>query len=61
MKGLLLQYLKTSTNDEEKRKLQRRLEAAEREIQNNKWMVNEWESEANGYEERLGLLKKKGE
>ena len=53
--------LKTSTSDEEKRELQRRLEKLERGIQRYKGLVEEYESKANGYEEKLGLLKKEGE
>jgi hypothetical protein len=37
------------------------VEEAEREIQYCKGAVSEWESQATGYEERLGLLKKEGE
>jgi chromosome segregation ATPase len=53
--------MKTSTTDEEKRRLQGRVEWVEREIQGYKGEVSEWESRATGCEERLGLLKKEGE
>ena len=60
-KDLLLQDLKTSTNDEEKRELQRRLEEVEREIQDRKRLISYWESRAKDHEERLGLLKEERE
>ena len=37
------------------------MEEAERWIQRYKGLVSEWESDATGYEEKLGLLKKEGE
>ena len=37
------------------------MEAVEGEIQYYKGRVNDWESDVNGCEERLGLLKKEGE
>ena len=37
------------------------MEEAEGKIQDYEGQVNLWESEANGYEERLGVLKKEGE
>ena len=57
----MLQDLKTSTGDKIKMELQGRVDAAEEWIQHYKGRVSEWESEATGYEERLGLLKKEGE
>ena len=53
-KDLLLQHLKTSTTDEEKRELQGRVEEAEGWIRYYKQGVSSWESDATGYEERLG-------
>ena len=53
--------MKTSTSDEDKRELQRRVEEAEGNIQGWKWEVNQQEREATGYEERLGVLAKEGE
>ena len=53
--------MKTSTSDEDKRELQRRVEEAEGKIQGYKGHVNDYESEATGYEERLGVLAKEGE
>ena len=53
--------MKTSTSDEDKRELQRRVEEAEERIQIYKGEVNRWESDATGYEERLGVLAKEGE
>ena len=58
---MLVQELKGATNDELKRAIQERLEEAEEEIQICKGEVNRGESKANSCEERLGLLKKKGE
>ena len=60
-KDLLLQDLKTSSTDEEKRELQERVEEVEGQIQTFKQMVSMWVSDSTGYEERLGLLKKEGE
>jgi hypothetical protein len=37
------------------------VEVAEKEIQYYKWQVSVYESQATGYEEKLGLLRKKGE
>ena len=53
--------MKTSTSDEDKRELQRRVEEAERLIQRRKGLANQQESEATDYEERLGVLAKEGE
>ena len=53
--------MKTSTSDEDKRELQRRVEEAEGEIQGYKGKVNHYESKITGYEERLGVLTKEGE
>ena len=52
--------MKTSTSDENKRELQRRVEEAEGKIQGYKRSANRWESKATGYEERLGVLTKEG-
>ena len=52
--------MKTSTSDENRRELQRRVEEAEGKIQSWKWWVNEKANEATGYEERLGVLAKEG-
>ena len=52
--------MKTSTSDEDKRELQRRVEEAEGWIQHRKEEVNQQESEATRDEERLGVLKKEG-
>ena len=57
----MLQDLKRSTTDWEKRRLQERVKEVESNIQRYKRAVSEWESEATGYEERLGLLEKEGE
>ena len=57
----MLQDLKTSTTDREKRRLQRRMELAERLTQDYKGRVSEYESDATGHEKILGLLEKKGE
>jgi hypothetical protein len=57
----LLQDLKTSTTEEEKRELQRRVEDAEGVIQRYKRRVSEYENKTTGDEERLELLKKEGE
>ena len=57
----MLQDLKRSTTDKEKRELQGGVKVAEGEIQHSKGWVSEWESKATGYEERLGLLEKEGE
>ena len=61
MKDLLLQDMKTSTSDEDRRDLQRRVEEAEGDIRHWKGLANQWESKATGYEERLGVLAKEGE
>ena len=53
--------MKASTSDEDKRELQRRVEEAEGEIQDCRGWVNNYESEATDYEERLGVLTKEGE
>ena len=53
--------MKTSTSDEGKRELQRRVEKVEGEIQHWKGLANQWESKATDYEERLGVLAKEGE
>ena len=53
--------MKTSTSDEDKRELQRRVEEAEGNIQDWKGDVNRHESKIPGYEERLGVLAKEGE
>ena len=58
---MLLRELKIAANDEDKQWIQRRLEAAEREIKYYKERVSRCESQANDYEEKLGLLKKEGE
>ena len=53
--------MKTSTSDEDKRELRRRVKKAEDNIQYHKGWVNRHESEATDYEERLGVLAKEGE
>ena len=53
--------MKTSTSDEDKRELQRRVEEAEGEIQHRKGLANQQERKVIGYEERLGVLAKEGE
>ena len=53
--------MKTSTSDEDKRELQRRVEEAEGEIQFWKGSANQQEIIVTGYEERLGVLTKEGE
>ena len=57
----MLQDVKRSTDDWKKRKLQRRVREAEKQIQKYKGWISERVRDAAGYEERLGLLKKKGE
>ena len=52
--------MKTSTSDEDKRELQRRVEKAEGEIQHWKGLANQEERIVTGYEERLGVLAKEG-
>ena len=49
------------TNDRQRRKLQGRVREAEGQIRHHKRWVSEWESDATGYEEKLGLLEKEGE
>ena len=53
--------MKTSTSDEDKRKLLRRMEEAEGKIQHYKGEVIVWERKVTGREERLGVLTKEGE
>ena len=53
--------MKTSTSEEDKRELQRKVEKVEVKIQYWKGSINRYEREATGYEERLGVLKKEGE
>ena len=57
----MLQDLKRSTTDKEKRELQGGVEEVEGEIQYYKGLVSRYESKATSYEERLGLLEKEGE
>ena len=52
--------MKTSTSDEDKRELQRRVEEAKGWIQRWKGLANQQESNATGYEDRLGVLTKEG-
>ena len=56
----MLQDLKI-TSYWKRSKLQGRVEEAEGQIQDYKWLVSQYESKATGYEERLGLLEKEGE
>ena len=60
-RDLVLQEMKTSTSDVMKSEIQRRSEEVERLICRRKKQVNEYQSEANSYAERLILLKKEGE
>ena len=52
--------MKTSTSDEDKRELQRRVKVAEGQIQIWKESANQQERSATRYEERLGVLAKEG-
>ena len=52
--------MKTSTSDEDKKELQKRVEEAEGEIQRWKGLANRWERSGTGYEEKLGVLTKEG-
>ena len=58
---MLLQEMKISTSDVMKSEIQRLLEEAERGIRVYKEEANKYQSEANGREEELRLLKKEGE
>ena len=61
MRDMLLQDTKKSTSDVLKGEIQRQLEQAEGRIHDWNEKANKCESEVDSREERMGLLKKKGE
>ena len=56
----MLQDLKTSTNDEERVKLQNRIEQVEGQITDCRREASVYEDKASGCKERLGHLKDEG-